>query len=115
MYKLNVSGNMKDSCYRFGFNLAIVNPRTSKSIPPIILSRYLFCKLQKLYSDFELQGVPHEELASKTYHMVCNRLSVSQLSQLMRLYSNTSTISISYNIHIGSLIDAMTKELNSLL
>jgi len=48
--------------------------------------------VRKLYSDFELQGVPHEELASKTYHMVCNRLSVEEATQACMESRNTRVV-----------------------
>ena len=37
------------------------------------------CCFQKVYSDFELQGVPENTLNSKTYQTICSRLQVSVL------------------------------------
>jgi hypothetical protein len=36
---------------------------------------------QKLFSDFELQGVPENTLNSKTYETICSRLQVEEATQ----------------------------------
>ena len=38
---------------------------------------YVF-SLQKLYSDFELQGIEEEKLNSKTYQTITNRLQLEE-------------------------------------
>src|SRR5437870_2766427 len=89
--------------------------RASQSLHPFQLQALISVQ-RKLFSDFELQGVPQDTLESKVYQSIAQRLQVEEATQSVKMNSSpvagsSNSVSSAQNA-VSNLTSKLTSGLN---